>query len=102
MTSEPSNELNASNLFTLDDESKQTELEPTKTKSKKSKKSKKKNEDDNELKICRICSLPSTINNKLYHPCLCKGSLRYVHQSCLSSWLSVSNYVYKRHTIIQF
>ncbi|KAI6241269.1 RING-CH-type domain-containing protein [Aphelenchoides fujianensis] len=37
--------------------------------------------------ICRVCRLPEGV---LYHPCLCTGSIKYVHQECLLEWLKYS------------
>ncbi|XP_021704095.1 E3 ubiquitin-protein ligase MARCH3-like [Aedes aegypti] len=38
---------------------------------------------------CRICQ-SATEKSRLISPCLCKGSLRYVHRDCLEHWLSRS------------
>ncbi|KZZ88109.1 RING finger membrane protein [Ascosphaera apis ARSEF 7405] len=43
---------------------------------------------------CRICRSEGTLDDPLYHPCKCSGSIRYVHQSCLMEWLSHSQ---KKH-----
>ncbi|KAI9034063.1 hypothetical protein DFJ74DRAFT_640030 [Hyaloraphidium curvatum] len=47
-------------------------------------------EDEDEVRsaFCRVCrhSQPP-----LFHPCRCAGSMRYVHQGCLESWLAHSN-----------
>ncbi|KAG8801883.1 hypothetical protein FRC16_010890 [Serendipita sp. 398] len=56
-----------------------------------------------EADTCRICSSPAEPGQPLYHPCRCTGSIRYVHQDCLRSWLKASsrtrcdlcNYPYK-------
>lgn len=34
---------------------------------------------------CRICL--SNIKENLVAPCRCKGSIKYIHQSCLTKWL---------------
>eukprot|EP00297_Palpitomonas_bilix_P001333 CAMPEP_0113909012 /NCGR_PEP_ID=MMETSP0780_2-20120614/26550_1 /TAXON_ID=652834 /ORGANISM="Palpitomonas bilix" /LENGTH=1076 /DNA_ID=CAMNT_0000904643 /DNA_START=73 /DNA_END=3303 /DNA_ORIENTATION=- /assembly_acc=CAM_ASM_000599 len=45
---------------------------------------------DEEL-FCRICRLgPDEVQEPLYHPCLCKGSIRFVHDNCLQQWLQHS------------
>jgi len=31
-----------------------------------------------------------TGNDALYHPCLCTGSIKYIHQDCLLQWLKYS------------
>lgn len=43
---------------------------------------------------CRICHSGSTPEQPLFNPCKCSGSMRYVHQDCLSSWLTHSNKKY--------
>ena len=40
--------------------------------------------------FCRVCRDKSTPENPLFHPCLCRGSIRYVHQQCLIKWLAHS------------
>lgn len=35
---------------------------------------------------CRICFEEETRNNKLINPCLCNGTSKYVHISCLQEW----------------
>ena len=38
--------------------------------------------------MCRVCrSSESTGNNRLFHPCKCSGSMKFVHQQCLEDWL---------------
>lgn len=38
--------------------------------------------------VCRICFEPSEENhNVLLSPCICSGSLRYIHVECLRRWL---------------
>eukprot|EP00736_Rhodelphis_marinus_P001311 Rmarinus@m.13286 len=39
---------------------------------------------------CRICRLPASETRPLLTPCLCSGTMRCVHQSCLLSWLKRS------------
>ncbi|XP_034939279.1 E3 ubiquitin-protein ligase MARCHF3-like isoform X2 [Chelonus insularis] len=38
--------------------------------------------------VCRICHHANGINEALISPCSCKGSLAYVHISCLERWLN--------------
>eukprot|EP00049_Salpingoeca_infusionum_P019251 m.361071 g.361071 ORF g.361071 m.361071 type:complete len:918 (-) comp19313_c0_seq1:209-2962(-) len=40
--------------------------------------------------VCRVCRDVSTEENPLFHPCKCTGSIRYVHEDCLVSWLESS------------
>ncbi|KAL0574135.1 hypothetical protein V5O48_007824 [Marasmius crinis-equi] len=39
---------------------------------------------------CRICSAPAEPEQPLFHPCKCSGTIRYIHQDCLTTWLSHS------------
>ncbi|KAI1724776.1 RING-variant domain-containing protein [Ditylenchus destructor] len=43
----------------------------------------------NDQDICRVCRL-SGEDSTLYHPCLCTGSIKFVHQDCLMQWLKYS------------
>ncbi|KAH7728462.1 E3 ubiquitin-protein ligase MARCH6 [Aphelenchoides avenae] len=50
-------------------------------------------EDDEEIgdkDICRVCRHTGEEGQQLYHPCLCTGSIKYVHQECLMQWLKYS------------
>ena len=42
-------------------------------------------------KICRIClsGEDNPINNPLLCPCICKGSMKYIHYQCLKNWLNL-------------
>ncbi|CAD5206513.1 unnamed protein product [Bursaphelenchus okinawaensis] len=50
------------------------------------------NMDDDDLNgdedICRVCRLSG--EDTLYHPCLCTGTIKFVHQKCLEQWLKYS------------
>jgi len=37
--------------------------------------------------ICRICHCEGTNDEPLVSPCLCLGTLQYLHQSCLQRWI---------------
>lgn len=37
--------------------------------------------------FCRVCRGEGTIESPLFYPCLCSGSIKYVHQDCLVEWL---------------
>jgi hypothetical protein len=39
--------------------------------------------------MCRYCHLEEPLVNTLISPCLCQGSLRYIHKDCLMRWLTV-------------
>lgn len=41
--------------------------------------------------VCRICRTSGDVENPLFYPCACSGSIRYVHQDCLLQWLNHSN-----------
>lgn len=43
--------------------------------------------------VCRICQT-NTANEVLISPCYCKGSMAYVHLSCLERWLNQSSRSY--------
>ncbi|CAH2054772.1 unnamed protein product [Thlaspi arvense] len=47
-------------------------------------------EEDEDL--CRICRSPEEPGNPLRYPCLCRGSIKYVHQDCLRTWLNRRGY----------
>lgn len=47
-----------------------------------------KKENSSNYKICRICYENETEENKLISPCLCQGSVKYVHESCLKTWIN--------------
>ena len=42
-------------------------------------------------KICRICfsEEDDPIKNPLICPCICKGSMKYIHYNCLKNWLNL-------------
>ena len=42
-----------------------------------------------ELKECRICFEEDDVSNMI-SPCLCRGSSKYVHLSCLNEWRTLS------------
>ncbi|KAK4475576.1 hypothetical protein MN116_000853 [Schistosoma mekongi] len=44
--------------------------------------------------FCRVCRCEGTALRPLFHPCLCTGSIKYIHQDCLVRWLEYS----KRNT----
>ncbi|CDO76301.1 hypothetical protein BN946_scf184917.g17 [Trametes cinnabarina] len=43
-----------------------------------------------EQDTCRICSAPAEPGQPLFHPCKCSGTIRYIHQECLTEWLAHS------------
>lgn len=39
-----------------------------------------------DISECRICFEPETEDDPFISPCLCKGTSKYVHKSCLTTW----------------
>ncbi|KAF2485130.1 hypothetical protein BDY17DRAFT_97138 [Neohortaea acidophila] len=46
------------------------------------------------MDTCRICRSEGSLDEPLFYPCKCSGSIKFVHQDCLMEWLSHSN---KKH-----
>ena len=44
-------------------------------------------ESDIEDIRCKICHEPGSIEEPLYSPCLCRGSMKYIHNACLLQWV---------------
>ena len=40
-----------------------------------------------EESICRICMEPASKDKELISPCKCSGSVRFIHEDCLKTWL---------------
>lgn len=51
--------------------------------------------------LCRICQ-NNTARERLISPCNCKGSLAYVHKSCLEKWLNLTSRTYCELCLYQF
>ena len=45
---------------------------------------------DGEGSCCRVCHGEAEETRPLFHPCRCDGSIKFVHQDCLQTWLKVS------------
>uniref|UniRef100_A0A5K3EMC7 RING-type E3 ubiquitin transferase n=1 Tax=Mesocestoides corti TaxID=53468 RepID=A0A5K3EMC7_MESCO len=43
-----------------------------------------------DVDFCRVCRCEGTPSQPLFYPCLCTGSIKYVHQECLVQWLQYS------------
>ena len=43
-----------------------------------------------EAAVCRVCHCEGDDDHPLFHPCRCSGSIRFIHQDCLTSWLNFS------------
>jgi hypothetical protein len=42
----------------------------------------------NKIKVCKICyESDDSSNNRLINPCLCQGSMKYIHEECLKKWI---------------
>jgi len=52
-----------------------------------------------ELRMCRFCfDETSTVQNPLWSPCDCRGSVKYIHRDCLRHWRAVAESVqFKTH-----
>ncbi|XP_074600357.1 E3 ubiquitin-protein ligase MARCHF6 isoform X2 [Brevipalpus obovatus] len=46
--------------------------------------------DDSVQDICRVCRSEATPDKPLFHPCICTGSIKFIHQECLVQWLRYS------------
>jgi len=42
------------------------------------------------MDVCRICYIEADKNNPLLAPCVCKGSVQYIHKQCLYRWVRIS------------
>ena len=50
--------------------------------------------ENSKYKICRICYLEEeTSANPLIQPCVCSGSMKYIHLNCLKQWIHTSIFV---------
>ncbi|KAJ4763156.1 RING/FYVE/PHD zinc finger superfamily protein [Rhynchospora pubera] len=46
---------------------------------------------DKDGEVCRICRVSVSADDPLRYPCLCRGSIKYMHKACLYQWLSVNH-----------
>ncbi|KAK5888741.1 hypothetical protein CesoFtcFv8_014801 [Champsocephalus esox] len=44
--------------------------------------------------ICRVCRSEGSQDKPLFHPCVCTGSIKFIHQECLLQWLKHSRKEY--------
>jgi len=44
----------------------------------------------NQGDICRVCRCEGAPDRPLFHPCICTGSIKFIHQDCLLQWLKYS------------
>ncbi|KAK1884968.1 E3 ubiquitin-protein ligase MARCH6 [Dissostichus eleginoides] len=47
-----------------------------------------------EADICRVCRSEGTPDKPLYHPCVCTGSIKFIHQECLVQWLKHTRFAF--------
>ncbi|PAA78837.1 hypothetical protein BOX15_Mlig009115g3 [Macrostomum lignano] len=45
---------------------------------------------DDDANICRVCRMEAGQDRPLFYPCICTGTIKYIHQDCLLQWLQVS------------
>ena len=51
----------------------------------------KENKEPKNNKLCRICyGDEESPDNPLVQPCICSGSMKYIHLNCLKTWISTS------------
>lgn len=46
------------------------------------------------MDICRVCRSEGAAERPLFHPCICTGSIKYIHQECLVQWMRYSRKEY--------
>lgn len=44
--------------------------------------------------ICRVCRCEGQSDRPLFHPCICTGSIKWIHQDCLTQWMRYSRKEY--------
>ncbi|TDG47165.1 hypothetical protein AWZ03_006430 [Drosophila navojoa] len=44
--------------------------------------------------ICRVCRCEALPDRPLFYPCICTGSIKYIHQDCLMQWMRYSHKEY--------
>lgn len=47
-------------------------------------------DDETNNDICRVCRCEGSSDRPLFHPCICTGSIKFIHQECLVQWLRYS------------
>lgn len=51
-------------------------------------------EDVSGADICRVCRSEGLADRPLFHPCICTGSIKWIHQECLVQWMRYSRKEY--------
>lgn len=49
---------------------------------------------DDGQDICRVCRSEGASDRPLFHPCICMGSIKFIHQDCLTQWMRYSRKEY--------
>lgn len=44
--------------------------------------------------ICRVCRSEEVPDRPLFHPCICTGTIKFIHQECLIQWMRYSRKEY--------
>ncbi|XP_016990903.1 E3 ubiquitin-protein ligase MARCHF6 [Drosophila rhopaloa] len=47
-----------------------------------------------DIDICRVCRCEAQSDRPLFYPCICTGSIKYIHQDCLMQWMRYSHKEY--------
>lgn len=47
-----------------------------------------------DIDICRVCRCEAQSDRPLFYPCVCTGSIKYIHQDCLMQWMRYSHKEY--------
>lgn len=51
-------------------------------------------DDHSQGDICRVCRCEATTDRQLFHPCICSGSIKWIHEDCLQQWMRYSRKEY--------
>ncbi|XP_059053765.1 E3 ubiquitin-protein ligase MARCHF6 [Achroia grisella] len=46
--------------------------------------------DSADANFCRFCRSEASSDRPLFHPCICTGSIKWIHQECLVQWMRYS------------
>lgn len=46
--------------------------------------------DSSGADFCRFCRSEASSDRPLFHPCICTGSIKWIHQECLVQWMRYS------------
>ncbi len=50
--------------------------------------------------ICRVCRCEGSADKPLFHPCICTGSIKFIHQECLVQWLRYPLHTYRTSSLL--